>query len=67
MNTIMNRWHAWAAVSATRRQRMSALADMDFDAPRARMTCADVAAVAVALLLSAGFTAWVVHLLAGAA
>jgi hypothetical protein len=66
MNAILTRWHAWAAASATRRQRMSMLADLDFDSPRPRMSRADVAAGAVLLLLSGGFTVWVATLLAGA-
>jgi hypothetical protein len=64
MNAILNRWHAWAAASAARRERHCAIADLDFDLPRPRMTRADAATLLALLALSGGFVAWIVHLLA---
>lgn len=67
IGALLDRWHAWAAASATRRQRHSAIADLDFDLPRAPMTPADKRALLGLIVGSAGFVAWVVHLLTGAA
>lgn len=65
IDALLNRWHAWAAASATRRQRQSAIADLDFDVPRPPMSRADAATVVGAVIVSAGFVVWVVRLLAG--
>ena len=64
MNAILNRWHAWAAASAARRERHCAIADLDFDLPRPRMTRADAIATGGLIVGSGAIVAWVVHLLA---
>lgn len=63
IDALLNRWHDWAAASATRRQRHAAIADLDFDLPRPPMTRADAALLAVTIGISAGFVVWVLHLL----